>query len=156
MMITLILWQAGAIGAPHFYVSRYFEEQKDEYLERLRSVSANADWDGWCQFFLIAIEQQAKRNLQLAQSIDNLYEEIKPRFIELLASKHAVAALDYLFTYPVFNNSRFTSKSGIPAQTAARFTRVLLAAGLLQTVVEAAGRRSALYRFEPLMQIVRA
>ena len=80
---------------------------------------------------------------------------MKLRFIELLPSKYAVAALDYLFTYPVFSNNRFTSKAGIPAQTAARFTRVLLQEGLLQTVIEAAGRRSAVYRFEPLMERVR-
>jgi DNA-binding IclR family transcriptional regulator len=73
----------------------------------------------------------------------------------LLSSKYAVAALDYLFTHPVFSNSRFTNNAGIPAQTAARFTRVLLQEGLLQTVSEASGRRSAVYRFEPLMERVR-
>lgn len=80
---------------------------------------------------------------------------MKPRFVELLASKFAVTALDYLFSQPVFNNSRFTRASGIPSQTAARFTRVLLAEGLLQTVREPAGRRPAIYRFEPLMKRVR-
>jgi Fic family protein len=155
MLITLMLWQGHAISAPHFYISRYFEDRKDEYLDRLREVSANHDWDGWCEFFLAAVAQQAVRNLDVAQSISDFYDEMKPRFIELLSSKFAVAALDYLFTYPVFSNSRFTSKAGIPSQTAARFTRVLLQEGLLQTVSEASGRRSAVYRFEPLMSRVR-
>jgi Fic family protein len=155
MLITLMLWREGAISAPHFYISRYFEDHKDEYLDRLREVSAKDDWDGWCEFFLAAVAQQAARNLEVAQSISDFYEEMKLRFMELLSSKYAVAALDYLFTYPVFSNSRFTSKSGVPAQTAARFTRVLLQEGLLQTVTEAAGRRSAVYRFEPLMVRVR-
>ncbi|ODU09788.1 MAG: cell filamentation protein Fic [Rubrivivax sp. SCN 71-131] len=155
MLITLMLWQGRAISAPHFYISRYFEDRKDEYLDRLREVSANDDWDGWCEFFLAAVAQQAVRNLDVAQSISDFYDEMKPRFIELLSSKFAVAALDYLFTYPVFSNSRFTSKAGIPSQTAARFTRVLLQEGLLQTVSEASGRRSAVYRFEPLMSRVR-
>lgn len=155
MLITLMLWRDGVIGAPHFYISRYFEDHKDEYLDRLRAVSAQDDWNGWCEFFLAAVAQQATRNLEMAQSIRDFYEEMKPRFSELLASKHAVAALDYLFTYPVFGNSRFTRSAGIPAQTAARFTRVLLQAGLLQPVIEASGRRSAIYRFEPLMQKVR-
>ncbi|MDX1605600.1 MAG: hypothetical protein R3202_05360, partial [Candidatus Competibacterales bacterium] len=76
-------------------------------------------------------------------------------FADLLASKYSVAALDYLFTYPVFNNSRFTRAAGIPPQTAARFTRLLLQEGLLQTVRAASGRRAAIYRFEPLMEKVR-
>ena len=155
MLITLMLWQGGAIRAPHFYISRYFENHKEEYLDRLRNVSANDDWDGWCEFFFAAVAQQADRILEVAQSISDLYEEMKPRFIELLSSKYAVAALDYLFTYPVFRNSRFTSQAGISPQTAARFARVLLQEGLLQTVTEAAGRRPAVYRFEPLMERVR-
>lgn len=155
MLITLMLWRGGAIGAPHFYISRYFEDHKDEYLDRLREVSARDDWDGWCEFFMAAVAQQAVRNLEVAQSIHDFYEEMKLRFIGVLSSKYAVAALDYLFTYPVFSNSRFTSKAGIPSQTAARFTRVLLQESLLQTVIEAAGRRSAVYRFEPLMERVR-
>jgi Fic family protein len=155
MLITLMLWQGDAIAAPHFYISRYFEEHKDEYLDRLRRVSSENDWNGWCEFFIAAIEQQAIRNLDAAQNISDFYDETKPQFIELLASKFAVAALDYLFTNPVFNNSRFTREAGIPSQTAARFTRVLLSKGILQVVREAAGRRPAIYRFEPLMELVR-
>ncbi|RYF50692.1 MAG: Fic family protein [Cytophagaceae bacterium] len=155
MLITLMLWQGKAIGAPHFYISRHFEDHKDEYLDRLRQVSANDDWTGWCLFFLDAVEKQAVGNLDAAQAIIDFYNEMKPIFADLLSSKFAVAALDYLFTNPVFNNSRFMKKAGIPPQTAARFTRVLLHNGLLQVVREASGRRPAMYRFEPLMQRVR-
>lgn len=155
MLITLMLWQGGAIAAPHFYISRYFEDYKDEYLDRLRAVSADDDWDGWCLFFLSAVEQQAIRNLEVAQEIRDFYEEMKVRFSELLASRFSIAALDYLFANPVFSNNRFTREAGIPVQTAARFSRVLLQAGLLQTVREASGRRPAIYRFEPLMAKVR-
>jgi len=155
MLITLMLWQGGAISAPHFYISRYFEENKDEYIGRLRDVSASGDWQGWCVFFLEAVEEQARQNLKVAQDIRDCYEEMKLRFTEHLASKYAVAALDYMFTYPVFSNSRFTRRAGIPVATASRFSRVLLQAGLLETVRSAAGRRSAIYRFEPLMEKVR-
>ncbi|WP_230474784.1 Fic family protein [Dyella monticola] len=155
MLVTLMLWKGKAIAAPHFYISRYFEDHKDEYLDRLRGVSYENDWDGWCEFFLDGVEQQAIRNLEAAQGISDFYAEMKPRFIDLLASKFAVAALDYLFTNPVFSNSRFTRSAGIPPQTAARFTRVLLNEGLLQVVREAAGRRPAIHRFEPLMKRVR-
>lgn len=155
MLITLMLWQGSAISAPHFYISRYFEDHKDEYIARLRNISAHNDWTGWCQFFFQAVAEQARRNLDVADSIRAFYEHMKVRFAELLGSKHSVAALDYLFTYPVFSNSRFTREAGIAPATAGRFTRLLLQEGLLQTVREASGRRSAVYRFEPLMERVR-
>lgn len=155
MLVTLMLWAEGAISAPHFYISRYFEDQKEEYIATMRAVSAEGAWDDWCIFFLTAVQKQAVHNLEVADRVRALYEEMKGRFSELLASKWSVAALDYLFGSPVFRNSRFTSGAGIPAQSAARFTRVLLESGLLETVEEAAGRKSAIYRFEPLMKLVR-
>ncbi len=155
MLITLMLWSEGAISAPHFYISRYFEDHKDEYIAMMREVSAKGAWDEWCAFFLTAVEKQAIHNLDVADKVRQLYEKMKGRFSELLASKWSVAALDFVFTSPVFFNNRFTSSAGISPQTAARFARVLLQEGLLQTVQEASGRRSAIYRFEPLMQLVR-
>ncbi len=155
MLITLMLWRGGAIAEPHFYISRFFEDHKDEYISRLRDISAQGDWEGWCAFFLVAVKQQAIWNLKVAQDIRDCYEAMKLRFAELLASKHSVSALDYLFTNPVFTNSHFTRSAGIPLATAGRFTRNLLKEGLLETVREASGRRPAIYRFEPLMQLVR-
>jgi Fic family protein len=155
MLITLMLWQGGAISAPHFYISRYFEDHKDEYIIRLREIFASNDWAGWCQFFFKAVTEQAMRNLEVADSIRDFYEHMTARFADLLGSRHSVAVLDYVFTSPVFSNSRFTREAGIAPATAGRFTRLLLNEGLLQTVREASGRRSAVYRFEPLMERVR-
>ena len=149
MLITLMMWSAGTISAPHFYVSSYFENNKDLYIDMMRNVSENGAWEEWCGFFLAAVEEQAVRNLEIAENIHDLYEEMKVRFSELLASKWSVSALDFVFTNPVFRNSRFTKTSGIPEASAARFTRVLLDNDLLTIVEEASGRRAALYSFEP-------
>lgn len=155
MLITLMLWSSGTISAPHFYVSGYLEENKDLYIDTMRNVSEHGDWESWCKFFLDAIEQQAIRNLTIAENIRTLYEEMKKIFAETLSSKWSVNALDFIFTNPVFRNNRFTSNSGIPAASAARFTRILLDNNIIVTVEEASGRRPALYSFEPLMKLVR-
>ncbi len=154
MLITLMLWQSGTISEPHFYLSNYFEEHKDEYIDTMRRTSETGDWNDWCDFFLRAVEQQAIHNLMIAETIRTLYEEMKQTFADKLSSKWSVAALDFIFTNPVFRNNRFTSHSGIPAATAARFTRILLDEGIITTIEEAAGRRPALYSFEPLMSLV--
>ncbi|HLU19575.1 MAG TPA: Fic/DOC family N-terminal domain-containing protein [Pusillimonas sp.] len=155
MIITLLLWRSGVISAPHFYISGFMEEHKDEYIDRMRDVSKSGDWTGWCAFFLEAVEKQAYRNLEISENIRNLYETMKQEFSESLASKWSVNALDFVFTNPVFRNSRFTRTSGIPSATASRFTRVLVEKGLLRVMEEPAGRRPALYAFEPLLKLVR-
>jgi len=155
MLITLMLWSSKTISAPHFYISGYLEDHKDLYIDTMRNVSEHDDWESWCIFFLEAVEQQAIRNLSIAENIRALYEEMKIVFSDVLSSKWNVNALDFVFTNPVFRNNRFTANSGIPAASAARFTRILLENDLITTIEEASGRRPALYSFEPLMQLVR-
>lgn len=155
MLITLMLWSSGTISAPHFYISGYLEENKDTYIDTMRRVSERGEWEGWCSFFLEAVEQQAIKNLTIAENIQSLYEEMKTVFSDTLSSKWSVNALDFVFTNPVFRNNKFPIQSDIPPASAARFTRILLENNLLKTMEEASGRRPALYSFEPLMQLVR-
>ncbi|MHC5306120.1 Fic family protein [Bartonella sp. LJL80] len=155
MLITLMLWKYGVISAPHFYISRYFEDRRDEYIDRMREVSKSNAWDQWCIFFLEALETQANENLSTAERIRDLYEHLKKEFPNLLASQWSTAALDFLFSRPVFRNNVFTRNSGIPEASAHRFTRVLVEKNYLKPIQLASGRRPALYSFEPLLQIVR-
>jgi Fic family protein len=155
MLITLMLWASKTISAPHFYISGYLEDNKDLYIDTMRRVSECGEWEPWCSFFLKAVEQQAIRNLTVAENIRTLYEEMKTVFSEVLSSKWSVNALDFVFTNPIFRNNKFTTNSGIPAASAARFTRVLLEKNIIRTLEEASGRRPALYSFEPLMKLVR-
>lgn len=155
MIITLMLWSSGVISAPHFYISGYFEDNKDMYIDIMRKVSENNEWTEWCLFFLKAVEKQAIRNLEVAENIRRLYDNMKQSFSDALASKWSVNALDFVFTNPVFRNNKFTSNSGIPSSSAARFTRLLLENKFISVLEEPSGRRPALYVFEPLMELVR-
>ena len=155
MIITLFLWTSGVISSPHFYLSEYLEENKDLYLQSMRDVSDKGEWTSWCIFFLNAMESQAMRNLELAENIRDLYEDMKLKFGDALSSKWSINTLDFVFTNPYFRNNTFTNSSGIPSSSAARFTRLLLDEGFLVTLEEPSGRRPALYMFEPLVQLVR-
>lgn len=155
MFITLMLWRFNQISAPHFYISRYFEEHKNEYIDKMRGVSENSDWESWCIFFLEAVKQQSEQNLCIAESITELYEELKLTFTEILGTRWSVIALDYFFTNPIFRNNKFTSDAGIPFSTAHRISRELASKGILRTIAESSGRRPAMYAFEPLLELVR-
>ena len=155
MLIPLMLWKSGIISEPYFYVSSYLEENRDEYIDRMRSVSSNGDWLGWVGFMLAAIETQAKRNMEKADSVRLLYEQMKDRFRETLQSRWAIVAADFVFARPVFRGNTFAAKSGIPANTAYRVLRNLQDSGIIAVLEPASGRRPALYSFEPLLELVR-
>lgn len=155
MLITLNLWQEKILSQPHFYISGYFEENKDEYIEQMRGVSRSNDWNLWIKFFLKAVESQAIRNLEIAESIKNLYETTKIEFSEILSSKWNMEILDFIFTHPVFRNNKFVNTTKIPNATAVLIIKKLEENGYLVLRDKAAGRRAALYSFEPLMKLVR-
>lgn len=157
MLITLMLWASGTISSPHFYISRYMEEHKEAYVQRMKAVSSENDWTGWLQFFLEAVSEQAKYNLKVTQQIRSLYEEMKTVFAEVTGSKHSITLLDAIFTVPVFRNQQITKLTKIPPATVNRFTKALLndSRNLLKIAREPAGRRAAIYSFEPILEIIR-
>ncbi|MEZ6127688.1 MAG: Fic family protein [Planctomycetaceae bacterium] len=157
MLITLMLWSSGVISSPHFYISRYMEENKAAYIAHMKAVSSENDWTGWLLFFLKAVKQQAEYNLNVVNQIRDLYENMKSVFSEITGSKHAISLLDAVFTNPVFRNQQICKRSGIPPATVNRFTNALLAdeRNLLKTARPAAGRRAAVYVFEPLLELIR-
>jgi Fic family protein len=156
MLIPLNLWHRGLIHAPHLYVSAAIEERREEYVERLRSVSENDEWDEWILFFLEILQRQAELNISITDRINSLYNEMSQIFRKLLNSQWAPVALDYVFAKPVFRNSAFTSSSNIPHQTAHRISRILIEKRILTVIEDSAGRRASLLSFQPLLEIVRS
>lgn len=155
MLITLMLWHFNVVSAPHFYVSNYFEDNRDEYIDRMREVSKSGNWTEWVIFFLNAMTTQAMENIHKAEQINELYNEMKIELREKLSSQWGTAALDFLFSRPIFRNNIFTTRSGIPAPTAYRFTKKLVDEGILTILEPSSGQRAALYSFEPLLSLVR-
>jgi Fic family protein len=100
MLITLMLWKLGVLHQPNFFVSGYFEAHKDEYIERMRAVSATGDWTAWVVFFLQAMHSQATVNIQTADAIFRLHGEMRERFREVLNSQFHDQALDYRVREP--------------------------------------------------------
>ena len=155
MLITLMLWTSGLIRQPHFYVSSFFEQNRDDYIDMMRRVSSHDEWTEWCVFFLIGLKEQAARNISVADSIFKLYNDMKVRFRAEVKSEWSTEALDFMFANPSFQNSRFTSHDRIPAHVAASMTRKLREAGILSQIAPGSGRRPAIYGFEPLIAIIR-
>lgn len=154
MLIPLMLWKQGLLSAPHFFVSDYFEQNKDEYIHRLRMVSERGEWSEWCTFFCNAMCTQANSNTETVGQIKTHYEQMRERFRDVLRSRWSNDALDYIFANPIFRNNRFKRNAGIPPQTANAFTNKLVEEGLLRVLIAPAGRAPGLYAFPSLLEIV--
>jgi Fic family protein len=154
MFVPLFLFKAGLLSRPTFYISAFFERNRDEYYERLRAVSRDGAWTEWAGFFLRAIQSQAEENQAKAQAILKLYETKKEWITESTRSLYAIHALDFLFRRPVFETSEFTAQRSIPKPTAHRILRLLRDKAVFKVLREPSGRRPGVMAFRELLNIV--
>lgn len=153
MCVPLFLNKVGLIQSPMFYISAYFEKNRDEYYEKLLAISRNNDWTGWCAFFLKAIKIQAVENQAKATKILSLYEFKKNQMVELTHSQYAIHALDFIFSRPIFKSTDFAGLNEIPTPTAKRILATLRDNGFFTVLREPSGRTPAIYAFTELINI---
>jgi Fic family protein len=153
MCIPLFMYQVGLIQRPMFYISAYFEANREEYYDRLLAVSKDDDWTGWCTFFLQAVRSQAEQNLKKANDVLDLYDRMKKKMVDISHSQFAIHALDWIFEKPIFNSPDFIKASGIPKPTAARILQVLKDEGVLEVWRQGRGRQSSVYAYTELLNI---
>lgn len=153
LLVPLFLVEKKILNRPTFYMSGYLEAHRDEYYDRLLAVSRDGDWTGWAAFFLSAMKDQAEENGAKARSILGLYREQKDWIYDATKSRHAIVALDWIFSRPIFGMADFVTHAGIPATTAKRILGVARDAGLLKEIRTGVGRRSAILAFPALLNI---
>jgi Fic family protein len=153
ILIPLFLFEKKILNIPMFYISAFFESNRDEYYERLKVITNNNDWEGWILFFLRGVIAQSEKNIDKAKSILQLYEMMKEKMISITHSQYSTKALDILFDMPIFSSTEFIKNSNIPKASAKRILNRLNESGTINILVEGAGRRPALYIFKQLIEI---
>ena len=111
-------------------------------------------WNSWVKFFLKAVTEQAKNNLDSARQILDLYERSKAEIISITHSQHAVPLLDLLFERPVFSPAQLEGRRGMPSkQMIMSMLGRLKDAGILIVTREPSGRRPQILAFPELVNL---
>ena len=153
MLIPLLLHAKGLISSPTFYISEYFEEYRPTYYSKLNAISENGDWQGWVDFFLGAVIEQAELNTRRAGAILRLYNGMKDEINKATRSQYALQTLDALFAAPFLTAPDFMKRTGLARRTAFRILDDLQKSRILIVKEEGAGRRPAILEFERLVKI---
>lgn len=155
ILIPLFLFQKGYLHKPAFYLSEYFENNRDEYYQKLNNISIKNDWQSWVEFFLNAIVVQSEKNVVKIKEIMDLYEKMKTTIAETTKSIHAQCILDTLFMYPVINSTQFSKETKIDRKaTANSILQKLEDKGILKLIKEASGNRPNIYAFSHLLNLI--
>lgn len=156
ILVPLFLYEKGLLSRPMFYLSAYLEEYRDEYIARLRALGQKEGaWNAWIEFFLTALDEQARENASRAHAIMELYSKLKAKVIELTHSQFAVPLLDQIFERPIFQSThlRFPAAPKPSRQAVANLLRTLREAGILEVVREGRGRRAQILVLAELINL---
>ncbi len=153
MLIPLFLYEREVLHSANFYMSDYLEEHRDMYTDKMRAISRDGEWTEWCAFFLEGIARQALKDQRKVDAMHDLYRDMQRQVSDITRSSHAVSAVEYIFTNPLFSGPEFISEAGIPKPTAQRILDVLRKENILATLRKGSGRRPGIYAFSSLLDI---
>lgn len=157
ILIPLFLFQKRALSQPMFYLSEYLEQNREEYYQRLKAISAEGNWNDWIAFFLKGVNSQAEQNSQRVQQIRALYDEMKLAIQETTRSQYSVHLLDAIFSKPIFRSSdlahQLNQDYGVHEKTTPGLLRQLKTAEILRELQPRAGSRPAVLCFPRLINL---
>lgn len=134
LLIPLFFFYREELPLPTFYMSSYFNKDRNLYLESLNSVSRENNWNTWFTYFLNGIIYSSQESTSKAITINNLYNEMKESILPQLNSIHGMQLIDFIFQHPVFKAKQLlNSKLSIPHKSAYTLLSKLEAMGVLET-----------------------
>ena len=155
MILPLFLFYKGILSTPMFYLSAYFERNREEYYSKLANITKNNDWDSWILFFLKAVKEQSEINIEKARDIKKLHDDKKTEIREITKSQYSTEILDYIFSYPFFNTVQFIDKTKINSHTSKDLLKKLVDSKILFVTKKGSGRNPSMYVFPQLLEITK-
>lgn len=116
LLIPLFFYYRGIIPSPIFYMSSYFERNRDEYIHNLANISKNNNWVSWIYFFLSGIITESHNNTKKALNILSLYEQFKS-LGDSIKSYYFIPILDFIFQHPIFTSKQLIEEINASKQT---------------------------------------
>ena len=132
LLLAVMIHKACSLQAPWLYLSPYFDNHKDEYIDRLFQVSTRGDWNNWIALCLRGTIEESRNALV---RIDNLIR-LKDKYEKQLAKARSSARLQqivvHLLSSPVTTISSLAKQFDITFPTAQADVRRLMKLRILK------------------------
>lgn len=127
----LYLVKQGLLDTPILYLSRYINQNKQQYYSLLQKVRDEKDWESWLLFMLKAVESTAKQTTLLISKIRALMQSYKVEMKDKLPKVYSHELLNNLFKYPYTKIDFVVNDTGKARQTASKYLDELVQIKLL-------------------------
>jgi len=152
LFISFFLIEKGVLLQPLLYLSKYFEQYRQEYYDRLLNVSRDGDWLGWIRFFLNAVIVQSKHAIESSKRIIDTREIYRQKLQNDSKTRAYTALVDFIFLTPYFNVSQAQDALNSSYNTAKKAVNLLEELELVEEITGQA--RNRIYVAKELIQLL--
>ncbi|MDQ5971257.1 MAG: hypothetical protein QG566_203 [Patescibacteria group bacterium] len=134
LIIVLQLMSYGMLQKPTLYLSDYFERNRSSYYDALSRVRESGDIEHWIKFFLVGVEETAKKGKETLEKIIDLqikYEGLIEAYLGIKQQKLGKELLKHLFAKPVITAKEVEGMLGVSKPTATALVNKLAEAKIL-------------------------
>ena len=127
----LYLVKHGLLNSPVLYLSRYINQNKNEYYRLLQAVRDQQEWEAWVLYILEGIEQTSRQTTRLIQGMRDLMQNYKHKMREELPKIYSQDLLNNLFRHPYTKIDFVMKELQVTRITAMKYLEELVRIGLL-------------------------
>jgi Fic family protein len=132
LIIPLYLLSKGVLDKPCFYISDYFEKNRNAYYEALDRVRTKNDLKHWIKFFLTASIHTTKIAKVKFKKVVSLVNQLNVDILEIKGRpQNTVKVLETFYNTPILNNKQLQEITGLTAPTIDKAIRGLIEKGIL-------------------------
>lgn len=154
LLVPLILSCKKKISQPLLYISGYFDDHREEYIESLHRVDETGDYEQWLKFFCKSVAHQLKDAQALINSIFDLHDRVRNGFINN-KSPYIHPFIDFVFSEPFFTLPKVMESLNTSSRlTADRLVKLFIKNDLVRDTGECQAK-AKIYAFIPLIRLLK-
>jgi Fic family protein len=154
MLIPLYFVDKGVLSKPLFYMSAFFEANKNRYYQQLMKVRMDDDLSGWLLFFLKGVEQTAGHSIKVLNDILDLKKHLTDNIRENTGNRASnnLRLLEKLFQTPFIKVNNVESQLDVSPNTAKNIVDDLVRVKILEELTN--NKRNRLFAFKPYLNLL--
>lgn len=129
---VLYLVKEGMLNIPILYLSRYINQNKEEYYKQLQSVRDNKTWEDWTLFMLEGVETTSKETIKVISGIKELMLRDKHTIKSKLPKIYSQDLINNIFRHPYTKIDFVKNELEVSRLTATKYLDELCRIGILQ------------------------
>lgn len=121
----------GLLNIPILYLSRFINQNKNDYYKLLQLVRTTNDWQSWILYILDGIEKTSNQTVLLIQEIKVLMQSQKQKMRSEIPKIYSQDLLNNIFRHPYSKIDFVIEDIGVSRKTAIRYLDELVRIGIL-------------------------